>query len=185
MQWQIKGTNWLDLFAGYGTIGIEAISRGANSVVFVEHHRHVINCLKRNINVIGAEDKCKIIPIDVSVYLEYCKKNYQARLLSTLLVSKPTADNGIKPTSLGPELMPTEATLGNSYDFIYIDPPYKYPCYGQIMENISNSNILGKNGIIIVESSKQNNSILSIIGTLKCYLVKSYGDTKLLLFVNS
>ncbi len=47
-----------DLFAGTGTIGLEALSRGARSVVFVEKDRRVHDVLKENVERIGVADDC-------------------------------------------------------------------------------------------------------------------------------
>lgn len=47
----------LDLFAGVGTMGLEAVSRGAAQVVMVERDRDVYDLLKRNIESLGCEDR--------------------------------------------------------------------------------------------------------------------------------
>lgn len=46
---EIPEARVLDLFAGSGALGIEAVSRGAESAVFVEKHKSALNCLKRNL----------------------------------------------------------------------------------------------------------------------------------------
>jgi len=46
---EIPEARVLDLFAGSGALGIEAVSRGAESAVFVEKHNSALNCLKRNL----------------------------------------------------------------------------------------------------------------------------------------
>jgi len=46
----------LDLYAGVGTLGIEAISRGASNVVFVEKNYHVYKLLKKNLQLIDVEN---------------------------------------------------------------------------------------------------------------------------------
>jgi 16S rRNA (guanine966-N2)-methyltransferase len=53
---EIKGKRVADIFAGTGTIGIEAISRGASSVVFFERDRKAIDLLKENIQSIGMDE---------------------------------------------------------------------------------------------------------------------------------
>ena len=45
--------NVLDLFSGSGSLGIEAISRGASSVTFLEHSESSMKVLKQNITVLG------------------------------------------------------------------------------------------------------------------------------------
>lgn len=45
----IPGSRVLDLYAGTGAVGIEALSRGADRVVFVEQHREAIDCIRENL----------------------------------------------------------------------------------------------------------------------------------------
>jgi 16S rRNA (guanine966-N2)-methyltransferase len=50
----VSGTRVLDLFAGSGALGIEALSRGAESAVFVERDRRALVALRRNLEAVGA-----------------------------------------------------------------------------------------------------------------------------------
>jgi len=59
---QVKGARCLDLFAGSGSVGIEALSRGAASVDFVESFRPAVKVLKANIKEFELEKQCRIIP---------------------------------------------------------------------------------------------------------------------------
>jgi 16S rRNA (guanine(966)-N(2))-methyltransferase RsmD len=65
----------LDLFAGSGSLGIEAISRGASSCVFVDKERLAINALKQNILNLSID---KISEIHHTDYISYLEKRYQA-----------------------------------------------------------------------------------------------------------
>ena len=51
----LEGTTWLDLFAGTGAVGIEAISRGAGMVYFVENSRRAVDLIRRNLHSLGVE----------------------------------------------------------------------------------------------------------------------------------
>ena len=62
--------NVLDLYAGSGSIGIEALSRGAKKVVFVEQDKNALTFLKNNITHVGADNESSIIFGDVSRYLQ-------------------------------------------------------------------------------------------------------------------
>jgi 16S rRNA (guanine966-N2)-methyltransferase len=59
----------LDLYAGSGSLGLEAISRGASGVIFVERERDAIVKLEENINATGFKSKCDVNWIDVKTYL--------------------------------------------------------------------------------------------------------------------
>src|ERR1700758_2178641 len=50
---KIAGSRFVDLFAGTGAIGIEALSRGAAEVVFIENHAPVVPLLRRNLESLG------------------------------------------------------------------------------------------------------------------------------------
>lgn len=60
----------LDLFAGTGAIGLEAISRGAASVIFVELEGRVLKYARRNAEELGVEDHCMFLRADAVSYLE-------------------------------------------------------------------------------------------------------------------
>ncbi len=53
---RVAGASFLDLFAGTGAVGLEALSRGAASVVFVERHRGVARILRGNCALFDLED---------------------------------------------------------------------------------------------------------------------------------
>jgi len=55
LQGHIHGANCLDLFAGSGVLGLEALSRGASQVVFVEKNKAVARQLKDNLDLLKAE----------------------------------------------------------------------------------------------------------------------------------
>lgn len=53
IQFQIEGKSFLDLFAGSGQIGIEALSRGASEVIFVEENKRAAEVIKENLEKCG------------------------------------------------------------------------------------------------------------------------------------
>lgn len=60
----------LDLFAGSGALGLEALSRGAKEVVFVERARSVIQTLNANIDLLGARADCRVVTADAMAYVQ-------------------------------------------------------------------------------------------------------------------
>lgn len=69
IQFDIEGRKILDLFAGSGQLGIEALSRGAESAVFVDASPDSVAVVTRNIKAVGFEDKAKIIRKDYFSFL--------------------------------------------------------------------------------------------------------------------
>ena len=61
----LEGADVLDLFAGSGALGLEAVSRGAASATFVESAPAALAALKANIDATGFNDSCRVVPGDV------------------------------------------------------------------------------------------------------------------------
>jgi len=61
----LEGTVWLDLFAGTGAVGIEALSRGASMVYFVEKSARAAELIRQNLHSLGVEEGFRIIRQDV------------------------------------------------------------------------------------------------------------------------
>jgi len=66
---RIEGACILDLFAGTGSVGIEALSRGAEEVVFVESSPKAVQVLKRNLELTGFTARARIVRQDVFRFL--------------------------------------------------------------------------------------------------------------------
>ena len=60
----IEGYSVLDIFAGTGSIGLEAVSRGADRAVFLERDKRIAAILRRNIDDLGVADKCELHEAD-------------------------------------------------------------------------------------------------------------------------
>lgn len=58
---RVRGAAVVDLFAGSGAIGLEALSRGAASCLFVERDRMAADTLERNIEMLGCGDRCRVV----------------------------------------------------------------------------------------------------------------------------
>ena len=67
----VDGSVFLDCFAGSGGVGIEALSRGAKEVVFIESENRAIKTIQQNIELIKARGACRIIREDYNAGLRY------------------------------------------------------------------------------------------------------------------
>ena len=65
LQNDLYGARFLDLFAGSGAIGIEALSRGAEYAVFVEKNPKAVACIQKNLKFTRLADKGRVIKGDV------------------------------------------------------------------------------------------------------------------------
>jgi 16S rRNA (guanine966-N2)-methyltransferase len=60
---------WLDLFAGSGAVGIEALSRGARSVYFIESASGAARTIRKNLHTLGIDEGTEVIERDATVAL--------------------------------------------------------------------------------------------------------------------
>jgi len=63
---RLPGARFLDLFAGAGGVGLEALSRGAARAVFVERDAAAVAALRRNIGALGVEDRTRVLRVDIA-----------------------------------------------------------------------------------------------------------------------
>lgn len=68
IQFDIEGRKVLDLFAGTGQLGIEALSRGAASATFVEHRRDAAALIRDNLKLTGLEAQASVLCADAMTY---------------------------------------------------------------------------------------------------------------------
>ena len=66
----IEGGTFLDAYAGSGAVGIEALSRGAGEVVFIEHHRPAQQLIRKNLESLGIKSGYYLIRGTVATGLE-------------------------------------------------------------------------------------------------------------------
>lgn len=71
---RIEGARFLDLFAGSGAVGFEALSRGATSVCFAENHRNASQCIRENIAQLKVEARTTFYPADYRIALKNLQK---------------------------------------------------------------------------------------------------------------
>lgn len=64
----VEGDTVLDLFAGSGAMGIEALSRGAAHATFVDHHRDAVAAIRANVAAAGVAGQATIVQADASTY---------------------------------------------------------------------------------------------------------------------
>jgi 16S rRNA (guanine(966)-N(2))-methyltransferase RsmD len=76
IQFRLAGSSFLDLFAGVGSVGIEALSRGAASCVFAEFSRVSLSLIKHNVDMLGYGGRARIIKCDVIKDFEALKGKY-------------------------------------------------------------------------------------------------------------
>ena len=76
IQFEVEGRSVLDLFAGTGQLGIEALSRGAKNAVFVDFSQPAVKLVKENIKRTKMENSSTVIQSDYESFLRSCKQKF-------------------------------------------------------------------------------------------------------------
>ena len=125
-----EGKVWLDLCAGTGAVGIEALSRGAAKVFFVESSAPAATLIKRNLDSLGLTKDPKAAGSD--------KPNFE--------VLNQDVTRALR------NLEARDATG----DFIFLDPPYRLQkIYQETLQQLSQSPLLKPSTVIIAEHEKR------------------------------
>ena len=151
----IIGAEFLDLFAGAGSIGLEALSRGARHGVFVEKNPYHVKILRKNL------ERCKFSQ-NADVYCEDVLKFLR------------------RVGRLHPGEGPTRSeTRIKSFDFIFADPPYGNPELAQdTLRRLDSLDLLAKGGQVIIEHSKRV-ALPEVLSRMVLFRQKYFGDTVL------
>ena len=88
IQFDLESRRVLDLFAGSGQLGLEALSRGAASAFFTDSSREAIEIVKKNARICGFEDRCKYL---VSDWRNYIRKASGREKFDLVFIDPPYA----------------------------------------------------------------------------------------------
>ncbi len=112
INFDIPGARVLDLFGGTGQLGIEALSRGAKSAVFIDAGEAACRLIRENLKRTKLEEEGRVIRSDYMDYLRHCRE---------------------------------------SYEIIFLDPPYAEVFLENALKCITEIDILQSGGIIVTE----------------------------------
>lgn len=76
IQFDISGSTVLDLFAGSGQLGIEALSRGAKQAVFVDHSPQSIRIIKENLEKTGLQGRAQVYQKESELFFKLCPDDF-------------------------------------------------------------------------------------------------------------
>lgn len=119
----LEGAEVLDLFAGTGALGLEALSRGAALVTFVESDGNVLNYARANAEKLGVDDRCIFIQGDAVEYL----RHYDGPELDLIMADPPYKLDALRelPDLALPALQPDGVfTLEHSTHDWFDDHPH-------------------------------------------------------------
>lgn len=128
---KIQGASVLDLFAGTGALGIEALSRGARNVCFVDYLPQALDLISRNIQLcMDARDSAAIeINLDEPKPATLIKHDLRRCL----------------------PFFPKKPQVASDFDLIFVDPPYSQGLSLQLLRALDTSSLLRPHALLIVE----------------------------------
>jgi len=144
---RIPGSHMLDLFAGTGNVGLEALSRGAQRVVFVEREGACLKAITRNLENLGFTDKGKTLKADILEGVTWVKRHCTEEGFDLIFMGPPYRDKANKP------LYFTQRTL----------------------DSVAEGELLAETGLIVAQHH-QNEKFTAPKG-LECFREEKYGDT--------
>jgi 16S rRNA (guanine966-N2)-methyltransferase len=121
---RIPGSIILDLYAGTGSLGIEALSRGAESAVFVDRSRQALDLIYANVR--------------------HCFPQKRRALLCRFNLARA---DGIKR-------LHNRLPRGLLFDLVFLDPPYEKKLAQHTLQMVEKAGILQDQGLVIVEELK-------------------------------
>lgn len=142
IQFEVEGRRVLDLFAGSGQMGIEALSRGAKSAVFVDMRQDACAVVRSNIEKTRLTPNAQVLCSDYLSYLSHCRE---------------------------------------TFDLIFLDPPYAEIFLENALKSISEIDILSECGILICERPAEK-TLPAQIGCLHVSREYRYGRVAVSLY---
>lgn len=156
-QLYIEDAVLLDLFAGSGAIGLEALSRGAKQVVFVDKQRHCVQCIQENLRLLGEEAHGTALCMDVLAYLEKFKSGPEK---FTMIYADP----------------PYNAQIDKSAGALTFSE--------KVLALVDQKKILQPNGLLYLEDSTSAFAEIKEWGSLRLKSARRFGHSQLLEYQN-
>lgn len=147
-----EGDRVLDLFAGSGGLGLEALSRGAAHATFVDSARNALDAVRHNVKTFGMAARSTIVPGDA------------VRLVATL-----------RPPPLA-----TDAEASAAWRWIFIDPPYASDLAVRAASAIP-AVVMDAATAVVIEHDRRN-APPEQLGSLLRTDLRRYGDTLISLY---
>ena len=154
---QVDGARVLDLYAGTGAMGLEALSRGAESADFVEGDARACSTINTNIRSLGYDDLARVI-----------------RARAEKAVASPATLLG--SSTAGQNCLP--------YDLVFIDPPYDDDPWDDIMTGLSDGTLLRQDVTVVAEHGSSR-TLAGVYGRLSLQRTRRYGGSSISIYTLS
>jgi 16S rRNA (guanine966-N2)-methyltransferase len=123
LSWRVEDARFLDLFAGTGGVGIEALSRGAAHATFIEMSLPIVKLVRENLQITELSAQAEVLHMDSFKFLQ-------------------AHTPGEQHVSAAPVRM---------YDMIYVAPPQYQEMAARALGMLDTSSLLAEDGMVIVQ----------------------------------
>jgi 16S rRNA (guanine966-N2)-methyltransferase len=163
---RIEDSRFLDLCAGSGAVGIEALSRGARHATFVDRSRKMCGLIEANLDLCKIpEDETHVAQAEAAEFLRHARRRPSPgpRLVS------PEPENRLIDCGSGDD----------KWDIVFFDPPYDTD-YLQVLDMFGKQapSLLIENGLLIVEHHHKN-ELKDAVGSIIRSRILKQGDSAL------
>jgi 16S rRNA (guanine966-N2)-methyltransferase len=154
---RVEDARFLDLFAGTGSVGIEALSRGAARATFIEMNHKVLALVRENLQITGLADRAETLHMDAFKFLQ---------------------------TQNRPLVSPWETNAKYEYDMIYVAPPQYEEMAARALSMLDGSPVVASQGLVIVQiHPKERPGVVAVpLQHLSLTDERRYGSTLLMFF---
>ncbi|MBO4675514.1 MAG: 16S rRNA (guanine(966)-N(2))-methyltransferase RsmD [Elusimicrobiaceae bacterium] len=144
---RVPGAKMLDLFAGTGSVSLEALSRGALKTVMVDREPACIKNIHRNLAHLGFEDRARVLKGDVLKPLDWLLAYSDNDGYDIIFMGPPYRDSNNKMLS------------------------FSQPA----LKNVAEARLLAPNGIVVIQTHKTEQFDIPV--SLEVFRTEKYGDT--------
>jgi 16S rRNA (guanine(966)-N(2))-methyltransferase RsmD len=153
---RVEDARFLDLFAGVGSVGIEALSRGAASATFIEMNYSVLKLVRENLKITGLGDRAETLHTNAFKFLQ-----------------SHSSENQALPKGRERE-----------YDIIYVAPPQYHEMAAHALHMLDRSRLVPETGMVIVQIHPKEGAVVVAVPLTRLVLTdeRRYGSTLLLFY---
>ncbi|MFL5588738.1 MAG: 16S rRNA (guanine(966)-N(2))-methyltransferase RsmD [Ktedonobacteraceae bacterium] len=155
LSYRVEDARFLDLFAGTGSVGIEALSRGAASATFIELNSKMLNLVRENLRITSLVDRAETLHTDAFKFLQaHASANVSA------------------------------SSTKREYDIIYVAPPQYHEMAARALGLLDSSPLIASSGLVIIQIHPKERAGVAAVPLTSLALTdeRRYGSTLLMFY---
>ncbi len=157
LSYRVEDARFLDLFAGTGSVGIEALSRGAAFATFIEMDYKVLKLVQENLQITELADRAETLRMDAFKFLQSAELSAPSRP-----TSRPSAP----------------------YDIIYVAPPQYQEMAARALGLLDSSPLVAEDGLVIIQIHPKERPVIAAVPLTRLVQTdeRRYGSTMLMFY---